>query len=446
MNGATHFDTAAWLAYAGASVEVPQREEMEAHAGGCAACSALRRSSKELVISLADERTWNESEPAAAPAGAVFSRIRAAAIEHARNRARATEKAESLSYLSDEELVRRLHGQEHASAAMVLELGSRARGVLERDPRRALFLADLAVSLSHKLPRGPENLHAKGTAWKERGNALRFVGELNEALAAYIRSRSHFLASSVGAIDVAQTDLGRAMVLRAMGDLTAAAAIARTSAATFLEFGDARRWLHAKLLAAAITYSLGQITEARDAFLELLNAAQEQQDLESLSRLFNNLGHCYVDLGDCDAACTYLLQAIATYRELGMETEAIRTRWALAKMLLHAGRSSEADSRLAEVAEEFSSRGMLLAWALATLDRVEALLVLGRSAEVPLLLEGTLARLATSGAQRGVIMALAYLREAASAGSASTKKVTQVRAFLERLPHEENLLFLPPPE
>lgn len=446
MNATSHYDAESWLAYASAALDAGERQSMMDHAAHCRSCAAMRQSSIELVSSFRDPRTWSESDSGAAPRDSVLDRLRFAAIEHERSRNSAAASTAALLELPDDDLVRALADPQRASSALVVELVTHARQAVHRDPRRAFFLADLAVTLSRRVPDSPECLHARGVALKELGNALRFLGRLPESLAAYEESREHFLSSRISAIDVAQVDLGRAMVLRETGDLTEASALARQSATTFLEFGDARRWLHARLLAGAIAFSLGQVDQARDIFLELLQTAQEQHDLDSLSRLFNNLGRCYVELGDSDTAATYLLQAIATFRELGLQTEEIRTRWSLARMLLHAGKPLDAAERLGEVAADFGARGMLFESALASLDRIEALLVLGRTNEVPPLVESVLARFMSAGAHPAAETALAYLHEAARTGEVPREKLSHVRRFLERLPEEPALLFLPLPD
>lgn len=446
MNVIAHFDSDSWLVYADVRLSPGERQSMQDHANACLPCAARRRSAVELVSALSDSRTWTDSESAASSENRLFERVRLAARNHERDRHRAETSIASLRELPEDDLVRELTDLEVPTSAFVLELASHARATLERDPQRACFLAELAVKVSRRLADSPASLHARGVALKEKGNALRFLGLLREALEAYDDSRECFMASPAGGFDAAQVDLGRAMVLLETGELGEASELARQSSRIFLEFGDAKRWLHAQLLSGAIAFSLGKIAEAKDIFLELLRPAREQRDLETLSRLFNNLGPCYVELGDSDAAATYLLQAIATYRELGMKTEEIRTRWSLGRMLLHAGKPGDAAARLGDVAAEFASCGMLLESALASLDRIDALLVLGLADEVPLLVEKVLATCRRAGAQPPAVTALSYLHEATRAGKVSQEKVRHVRSFLERLPEEPNLLFLPIPE
>src|SRR5258706_2559306 len=131
-----------------------------------------------------------------------------------------------------------------------------ANGMHERQPQFGLVLADRALSIDRKLP---EPLKARsawyaGTAWKERANALRYVGRFKEAEEALDRAEEAFESDDhVEPFDLAIVAYVRSTVYCRMERFEDSILCARSAAATFHVYGDTRRYLSA-LQAEAIGY------------------------------------------------------------------------------------------------------------------------------------------------------------------------------------------------
>jgi hypothetical protein len=83
--------------------------------------------------------------------------------------------------------------------------------------------------------------------------------------------------------------------------------------------------------------------------------------------------------------------------------------------------------------------------ALAGLDSADALLALGRTAEIVELTARLFRVFQDAGMVTGTLTAMAYLKEAASAGTLTPAVLQSVRTFLRRAGREPELLFAPPP-
>ena len=142
-------------------------------------------------------------------------------------------------------------------------------------------------------------------------------------------------------------------------------------------------------------------------------------------------------------ASGYFAQALSLYEALGLETEKIRTRWGLGRLLLGAGKVDEGIDRLREAKREFDSVGLTNEAAQVTLDIVEALLAGGDSSEVTRLCAGLVESFVAAGMTGNALQALGYLREAVASGRADGALVADVRAYLAGAPETTDRPFVP---
>ncbi|HVT45628.1 MAG TPA: hypothetical protein VMT00_14710 [Thermoanaerobaculia bacterium] len=429
--------------------QMADADAADAHLDSCVQCREIRESIEMLTAALADERVWSEeSLPGRAPEKRV-----AAAVELASRLEEEDEQAAShlrrLIDLSINDLRLAILSDHLATLGFVRKLIEHIRSTLERKPARALALAGLALEIGDLIDRTlyPASTvdQVLGSVWKERASALRFLGRFQEGLAALDKAEEIFARTTAPGLQLAIVDFARSMIFRELKRDQEALTLVRSSGRAFLEMGDIKRHTQARYAEGVIIFERGEIAAARDVFQELLKPVQSLNDVETLARLFHALGRCFAELGDPDTAATYLLQAMATYDDLGMDTEKIRIRAALGKMLLASGRTAEGLDRLSQAEREFERLEMQHDAALVALDVVDGLLTLGRGLEAVSICRHLIEVFTESGATSGAVTALSYLREALATGKATPEVVGHIRHYFLQIPEQPQLLFLPPP-
>src|SRR5258708_5898255 len=137
------------------------------------------------------------------------------------------------------------HDPRFFTLAVIRLLCKVANGMHERQPQFGLVLADTALSIAEKLP---EPLKARsawyaGTAWKERANALRYVGRFKDAEEALDRAEEAFEGDEhVEPFDLAIVAYVRAIVYCETERFMEAAQFARDAAVVFQLYGDRQRY------------------------------------------------------------------------------------------------------------------------------------------------------------------------------------------------------------
>ena len=131
---------------------------------------------------------------------------------------------------------------EFQTNAALERLGEEVHRRIDRNPREALALADLAVAIADALPEGlyPSVTLAqiRATAWKDRATVLRFLGRIPETFEA-IRRAEEVLDQHVAlGLDHAIVNLVRALALIDTGEFENARAIATNCGSVFLEHGE----------------------------------------------------------------------------------------------------------------------------------------------------------------------------------------------------------------
>jgi hypothetical protein len=152
-----------------------------------------------------------------------------------------------------------------------------------------------------------------------------------------------------------------------------------------------------------------------------------------------------VDRRNLAEASLYFHKALVIFREIGADRERVKTEWGLARVVLDGGDRSEAIRRLRAVAAELEKRSLLSDAALVRLDIVDALLALGQTKPIVELCARLFRVFKDAGMITGALTAIAYMREAASAGELTREGVDAVRTYLRRAETQPQLAFEPPP-
>ena len=95
----------------------------------------------------------------------------------------------------------------------------------------------------------------------------------------------------------------------------------------------------------------------------------------------------------------------------GLAAESTRSRAALGKALLGAGKVRESLTVLRQAGRELEAQGLIFDAGLVALEQAEALLALNTPAEVPAVCRTALAHFTAAGVAAYAATALAYLRE-----------------------------------
>lgn len=444
-----HYDELALQEYLDDPESYEKRDELETHLALCKSCTATLEELRAFEATLANEAIWELAE---AGGEEPPDEIRVLADLLAAEDREARQLLDPL--LASPASFRRANVTsmpQMRTAGVVRRLSRESRELRERQPMHALMLADAAIALGDQLSadRYPESLSGelRGEAWLERGNVLRYLGRYAEALdAADIAARA-FSRSPVSVFSNALVDYLRAVILVETERPSEAMRLVRRCARVFRQFGDDERFVHAKIVEAAVLFDQSRFAEARELFVSLVRIAKNVGQAATLARLYGNIANCQLRLHDLDSAEVYFARALSLYEALGLETERVRTRWSIGSVKIALGEIADGLARLREARGEFAALGLRSDAALVTLDIAEALLATGDvqlAREAAELCSGIVESFAAVGMTGHALTALAFLREAFDAGRATPLLVRHVREYLETHPDQSGKPFFPP--
>lgn len=435
--------------YVFAPESIQDIEELEAHLRECVKCGEQVALIREFEQELPNAETWRVAD-----ALAVSGSVPGWMLEEL---ARARDEDAAARELLEPFLASPAAFQQSAiltdsvfqTAGVVRELVRASEAAREDRPRHALALADAAITIAESFPPTAYHPHVlaslRGQAWRERANALRYVGRYPDVLAAVDAADLAFRAAPVAEFDLARVDFIRGTALWKMERYDAALPFARRSREVFRRYGDVKREVHAGLLEGGILFDALQHREALECFLALEPLAEASDDAATTGYLMNATGAAYQELAEIDRAAVYFRRALSHYEHLGMEIEKLRTSWSIAKLMIPLGSAYLAVVRLREVAAGFDERGSLSDAALVSLDVAEQLVLAGKFDDVAILSRQLIDRFTAAGMLTSALTALQFLREAAESGLITASHIAHVRTFFRRLSDEPALLFDAPP-
>lgn len=317
---------------------------------------------------------------------------------------------------------------------------ARSRELRQVGPEEKVNAASVAVGLAERIPpdlRGPRqlaDLHAR--ALGERGNARRAADDLLGAETDLAR-----------ALERAGQGTGDPRLLARLLDLTASL---RTDQRRFQEAGQLLDWAYSLYL------DLGESHEAGRALISKSNAAAYALDLGTavrflgdglalidaerdpklvLAAVHNLLTHL-VDGGQVAEARRILQESRALYSLHGGPIERLKGRWLEGRIALGLHDPAEAEISFQEVRSGFAEAGLPYDLALASLDLAALWLEQGRSREIRVVLDETVAVFQARGIRREAIATLLMLREAIEMERATGALLRTVASELQRLESE----------
>ncbi|HEV7484996.1 MAG TPA: tetratricopeptide repeat protein [Thermoanaerobaculia bacterium] len=439
----SHYTEDELSAYALSPEAIDDREAVEQHVAACCDCRNALDVIEAFDIALQDPVPWEMSESMP-----VRREAPPALLEHARAIAAADARARELVMPLVDSAIRfraaRIDDDPRFYTLAVMRLLSKvANGMHERQPQFGLVLADSALTIAEKLPASLQAQSAwyVGTAWKERANALRYLGRFKEADEALDRAEEAFESDDhVEPFDLAIVQFVRATLYCKMERFEEAVLLGRSAAETFQLYGDTARYLSALLAEAGGHYSADRDREAVVLLQRIVTLARSSGEIGILARALANAANSYTRLREYDKATQYYGDAIAAMNDMDLPTESARLLWAMGALNIEQGNFDNGIEGLERSRIQLQQLGMSNDAALATLDLVAGLLATEQPERVPELCRGITLTFSSEGMMRNAKKALAYLTEAVTSGDATPEAVRHVRAFLEHLPehpHEE---------
>ena len=363
------------------------------------------------------------------------------------------ERAEARAVLVDviQEINSRLNREIPAAwctIGFVMELNNAAPDLRKTDFKAARRLAQFALAVLTRIPRDaypPAVRRAtEAIAWKELANAHRYLSDYDAAHRALDAGERCLADSLTSAYDRALLQLARAIVYCDQHKFDEADRELAKSVRVFEEHSDAKQLAKCRLLQGISEHRRGMLREACVSYAKATEAARQTNDLATLASAFNNLGYTHADLGEHAAAVEALHQALPIFEELGMASEAIRTRWVLGRVLLSQGRYQQARAFFVDARAGFLEFGMAEEAGLTGLDLVEALLGLSELGRARIVLETVAGEFQRANLGERAAAALDYLRD--MVGTLRGREATRhVREYVKRLREEPLQAFVPLP-
>jgi len=325
--------------------------------------------------------------------------------------------------------------------AALEQISEEVRKRLERDPAQALTVADLAAAIAETIPASnyPPLVMAqiRSTALRDRANALRYLGRLDEAFDAVETAESRLSEFPAAVHDRAIIWLVKAMILAQMEHYPEAEQMITAASVIFADVNDSTRFLQAGVVYGNLLGRQERYAEAENIFRDLLTVAVSSRDVETEARLHNNLGYCYVNLGEYTKANIHFSQSIAKFTDLGSMAEVARTERGAGVLLIGKGQFDLGYNRLREARAAFTTLQMPEEAGFCALRLIEAMLERGETGEARELADTVISEFTAAMLDQRAIDAVVRLRESLDADGATAEAVRTVHALVVSLAIDE---------
>jgi tetratricopeptide (TPR) repeat protein len=336
----------------------------------------------------------------------------------------------------------RLHERRDLHTSGALErLGEEIEKRLDTDPREALAVAELAAAVADAL--APDSYPAiilaqlRAHAWRDRGQALSYLGRYDDALRALDRAEEQFREFGTLGHDRAMVRFCRATLLQHLRRFDEARAILDECRHVFQSHGDTKSYVKCTLATGNLLVRAGDYRAAKE-MLEGL-ALGSNPDHDAIAQLA--LGWCAIHLANPADALRCFTEAERLFQMLGRTHPTVRAAYGVGSALLHLGRLDEAIARLHSVRSRFLADKLIEEAGLSGLEIVEAQLLLNQTAEAKPLAAKLVQEFIEAGLNRRAVAALAYLNEAIAASSATPDIVRSVHSYIFALRNDPNREF-----
>jgi tetratricopeptide (TPR) repeat protein len=420
------------FAYILDELSADDRAVIEQHLGDCALCAQVYAELQEIERASHDPATWILVD-----AGIVVpdpERVRDVTERVLRRDREEREAAEAMEDLRDipldswEAALR--FRPELRTAGMAAALLGEARRRVSAQPRESLQIVAIATSVTVRLSDDVDRLTMSGLAANERATALRHLGRHAEALAAVDEAAATLSSLHSAPDEKARVAWNRATVLWAMEHHKEARAALYEPKDWFRSIGDELDLARIGILEGSILHDEGDCAGALRIFLGVADVLEREGEQAELAVIYANTAFCHLSLGDLDAAREFGKRAMRIYENVELLSERIRTQWMFAQHLVACGNVEEGLEYLNAATLEYEAAGMIADAAKVTLERVEILLRIDAWSEAAAMARQLVTIYERTGQRISRVHALAYLRAAVDASSATPELARYVRGYI----------------
>jgi tetratricopeptide (TPR) repeat protein len=324
---------------------------------------------------------------------------------------------------------------EFQTNAALEKLSDEVRRRLDRNPREALALSELATTIADALPAtaypAVTLAQIRAMAWKDRANALRLLGRIPETFEA-IEHAENILDKHIAlGLDRAVVDMVKALAFLNTGQCEEARAVAITCGSVFLSHGDLIRALNAGEIEGHVLFELQKYADAYTLFKSLIEVARAANDAEAEARCHQNAAASAMYLNDFRTANVHFSDAIAKMTDLGDFVNATRAQWGAGQLLLSKGQLESGLNHLHSARSAFIQYEMHEEAGLCGLIIAEGLLSHGREDDAQQIIHDVAEAFRDSPVERRIAEAVAGLAQTISNSDAPVDAVRNVYALIE---------------
>jgi tetratricopeptide (TPR) repeat protein len=259
-----------------------------------------------------------------------------------------------------------------------------ARRHLDDEPREALAAAELALRLIAKPGRpaeGVDRFHVEGRVWLTRGQALRELGNLQEALQSLQRAGRILASGPISPVALAEAKCNEALVRHLIDESDAALRLIRTAIGVLIVHGDTAGTAKCRIAEGIVHFDHARFESAAAAFEEAFRLAVSAGDEATIATASLHLGHYAVERGDHQSGTRHYALAVHYFSREGLMSGRKRAGWGMARLLAAEGKFDMALRSLHLFVEEMTAAGLVVDAALAGAETVDVLMRAGREAD-----------------------------------------------------------------
>jgi tetratricopeptide (TPR) repeat protein len=308
-----------------------------------------------------------------------------------------------------------------------------AKLALDDTPEDTLALTSFLVARLGRVPRAPNfgtDRTFRGRVLKEHAGALATNGNLPRARRVLARAYALLNGVAGAGLQLAASHLLDAFLRHLGGETDTALALIRRASHMSAQHNDERGISYARLLEGWIAFTRNDYIVAEEQFACALEIATALDDVRTMARAYANLGNCAVERGEDAQAFEYFARATPLYARLSMNAERQRILWGIGRVALKRGHLDDALSVLGSVQQDFLRRGQIIAAALAKLDALDLLVMLGRQDEVRAQCQELTTTFAAAGMPAQARRAFTTLQRRATRGTVQLDMIAKARAPL----------------
>ena len=295
------------------------------------------------------------------------------------------------------------------------------------DPAEATELAELALWVSERSERGGEHgrLRLLGYSWAFKANALRVSSKLAEANEAFFQAWQHW-ETGVDLEGLSEWLMFSLEASLRRDERQFARALDLLDRAMRSASGDVEAIAVILLQKEFVCEQMGDQAGARVALQKAAPFVEASTDARLLFALRFKTANNYCHMERYEEAAALLPQVRELGERLANALDLVKVEWLAARMAAGQGRREEAISKLVQVRQEFSVRGISYNAALSSLDLAVLYLEEGRTREVKELAREMAEIFKAQGIAREALAALTLFVEAAQKETATVELVRQV--------------------